>query len=120
MAQEVVKALISHIEDTMKLKVERLHTLKNEPKIVSSYEELDKELQKWYLERNIKRSSEETSEEAKKKVRVSMMKATEQKEQLRYEDKSKDKVARLEAKVMRANEEKTKRYGSLTNSETRF
>ena len=82
MVEEVIKLLVTHVEDKMRYKADRIHTLTKGPKIVSSCEELDR----WYRERSIKRTAEEISESTKKKIRVSMIKATDQKEPLRYED----------------------------------
>ena len=42
LVEEVIKVLIGHVEIKMNTKVDGLHTLKNQPKIVESYEELDK------------------------------------------------------------------------------
>jgi hypothetical protein len=84
--KEVIKVLICHIASKMNTKVDRLHTLVGQPKIVPSYEELNKSLQEWYRERNIKRRTEGSSEGSKKKARVNMIKATDAKETTRYED----------------------------------
>ena len=70
----------------MNTKVDRLHTLVNQPKIVPSYEDLDESLQEWYLERSVKRMSEGLSESSRKKAILNMIKATDTKEKLRYED----------------------------------
>ena len=43
LVEEVIKVLIGHAEVKMNTKVDGLHTLANQPKIVESYEELDKD-----------------------------------------------------------------------------
>ena len=69
----------------MNTKVDGLHTLKNQPKIVESYEELDKRLQLWYLERNNKRTvSEGSSESSTKKTKVIMIKTTKSRESEKF------------------------------------
>ena len=63
LVEEVIKVLIGHIESKMNTKIDGFHTPKNE-----TYEELDKRLQLWYLERNNKRTvSEGLSESFTKK-----------------------------------------------------
>ena len=64
--EEVVNVLIGHIESKMNTKVDKLHTLVNQPKIAPNDEELDKNLQEWYLERSTKRTSEGSSESSEK------------------------------------------------------
>ena len=61
LVEEVIKVLIGHIEGKTNTKVDGLHTLVNQPKIVESNEELDKRLQLWYLERTTKRTLSEGS-----------------------------------------------------------
>ena len=39
------------MESKMNTKIDGLHSLKGQPKIVESYEELDQRLQLWYLEK---------------------------------------------------------------------
>ena len=45
LVEEIIKVLIGHIESKMNTKIDGLHTLKGQPKIAESYEELDKRLQ---------------------------------------------------------------------------
>ena len=85
LVEEVIKVLIDHIESKMNAKVDKLHTFVNQPKIVPSFEDLNKSLQEWYLQRSIKRTSESSSKGSKKKAIVNMIKATDTKEKLRYE-----------------------------------
>ena len=59
----------------MNTKIDGLHTLKGQPKIVESYEELNKKLQLWYVERSTKRTtSEGSSASSAKKPKVNMIK----------------------------------------------
>ena len=44
LVEEIIKVLIGHIESKLNKKVDGLHSLKIQPKIVESYEELDKSL----------------------------------------------------------------------------
>lgn len=65
-----------------------LHTLVNQPKLVESYEELDKRLQQWYIEATTKRThSEGSSEGSKKRAKVNMIKTIKNKvkEKFRFE-----------------------------------
>ena len=65
----------------MKTKIDGLHTLNGQPKIVESYEELNKRLQLWYIERSMKRTTPEgTSESSTKKPRVNMIKTIDSRE----------------------------------------
>jgi hypothetical protein len=85
LVEEVVKVLIGHIEEKMNTKVDGLHTLVNQPKIVESYEELDKRLQQWYLDRTTKRTmTESSSESSKKKAKVNMIKTIKNRESKKF------------------------------------
>ena len=69
MVEEDIKFLVAHVEDKMKYKVDRIHTLTKGLKIVSSNQELDTRRR----ERNIKRTPAEIAKLTKKKIRVKMM-----------------------------------------------
>ena len=59
----------------MNTKIDGLHSLKGQPKIIQNYEELNKRLQLWYIEYSKKRTTPEgTSESSTKRPRVNMLK----------------------------------------------
>jgi hypothetical protein len=85
LVEEEIKVLIGHIESKISTKIDGLRTLKNQPKIVESYEELDKRLQLWYLERNNKRTvSEGSPESSTKKPKVNMIKTIKSRESEKF------------------------------------
>lgn len=51
----ISKLLVTHVEDKMRYKIDRIHALTKGSKIVSSYGDLDR----WYRESSIKRTAEE-------------------------------------------------------------
>ena len=71
LVEEIIKVLIGHIESKMNTKIDGLHSLKGQPKIIESYEELKQRLQLWYIEYSKKRTTPEgTSESSTKRPRV--------------------------------------------------
>jgi hypothetical protein len=50
LVEEIIKVLIGHIESKMNTKIDRLHSLKGQPKIFEDYDELNRRLQQWYIE----------------------------------------------------------------------
>ena len=78
--EETVKVFIGHIESTANTKIHALQTLVNQPKGVPNYEELDRNLQEWYLGGASNRPEEGSSESSEKKARVNMIKGIEQQE----------------------------------------
>jgi hypothetical protein len=88
LVEEVIKLFIAHVESkgesqlhgkernfSFNTKVAEMHTLIGKTKIPNDYEELNKSLQEWYLQRSNKRTSEEPSESSDKKVKVKMIKS---------------------------------------------
>ena len=49
LVEEIIKALIGHIESKMNTKIDGLHSLKGQPKIVEDYHELNRRLQQCTL-----------------------------------------------------------------------
>ena len=73
LVEEINKGLIGLIESKMNTKIDGLHSLKGQPKIVEDYDELNRRLQQWYIEYSQKRTNpERTSESSTKKPRVNM------------------------------------------------
>ena len=88
LVEEVLKLFITHVESKGKgqvqgdekkynvnTKIVGLHTLVGKTKIPNDYEELDKNLQEWYSQRN-KRSTEGTSESSDKRIKLNMIKGS--------------------------------------------
>jgi hypothetical protein len=85
LVEEVIKVLIGHIESKMNTKIHGLSSLKGQPKIIESYEELNQRLQAWYNENE---THEGSSESSSKKPKVNMMKVgsrTKEPEKLKQE-----------------------------------
>ena len=75
--KQQIKELNKQIEeDKLKYKVNQIHTLTKSLKLLSSYQNLDT----WYREKNIKRTSEELAGTATKRVRINMLKIDDPKE----------------------------------------
>jgi hypothetical protein len=92
LVEEMMKMFIAHTEEKSRsnTKITQMNTLIGKTKIPNDYEELNRSLQEWYLQRNNKRTSEEPSESSDKKVRVKMIKGQGEEgthfERPRYED----------------------------------